>query len=145
MLILHIDIMNTEELNQFYHSFKSIDTLIEGFKLCIPMVQPHSTREMLVVHSLVHVAKIQLHNPFVVEIDPSRLRVLGSARAIVANLVQAAVNEFVYIDPIMGVRRPMCTQFLILTAINSITDFVDGHLPSIHNGAGPIEATSAVG
>jgi hypothetical protein len=137
--------MNTEVLNQFYHSFNSIDTLIEGFKLCIPMVQPHSTREMLVVHSLVHVATIQLHNPFVVEIDTSRLRVLGSARAIVANLVQAAVNEFVYIDPIMGVRRPMCTQFLILTAMNSITDFVDGHLPSIHNGAGPIEATSAVG
>ncbi|KAJ7328715.1 hypothetical protein DFH08DRAFT_1023010 [Mycena albidolilacea] len=92
-------LVNKEQLNQFYLSFNSIDDLIEGFKLRIPTVQ---SRKMLVIHSLVHVATIQLHNPFIADNDASRFRVLGSARAIVTDLVQAPVNEFVYIDPIMG-------------------------------------------
>ncbi|KAF8184095.1 hypothetical protein K438DRAFT_1124317 [Mycena galopus ATCC 62051] len=96
------NIMNNEQLNQFYVSFNSTDTLIEGFKLHIPTVQLHPSREMVIIHSLAHVATIQLHNPFIVDNDASRLRVLDSARAIVAALIQAPVNEFVYVDPIMG-------------------------------------------
>lgn len=105
-------LVNKEQLNQFYLSFNSIDDLIEGFKLRIPTVQ---SRKMLVIHSLVHVATIQLHNPFIAENDASRFRVLGSARAIVTDLVQAPVNEFVYIDPIMGVR-PSATCHRLRTA-----------------------------
>ncbi|KAJ6585332.1 hypothetical protein B0H19DRAFT_926757 [Mycena capillaripes] len=96
---------NMNNKRQFYVSFNAIDTLIERFKLSLPTVQSHSTREMLVIHSLVHVATIQQHNPFVVDNDASRLRVLGSARAILASLAQVPLNEFVYIDSIMGVSR----------------------------------------
>jgi hypothetical protein len=102
--------MTNDQLNQFYLSFNSIDTLIEGFKLSIPApaaghLPQDAMREMLVVHALVHVATIQLHNPFVVDIDASsRLRVLASARAIVAHLAQVPVGEFGFVDPIMGVR-----------------------------------------
>ncbi|KAJ7839986.1 Zn(2)-Cys(6) binuclear cluster domain-containing protein [Mycena olivaceomarginata] len=94
--------MTTEQLTQFYGSFNSIDTLIEDFKIRLSTVGSYSPREMFVIHSLVHVARIQLHNPFVVEMDVSRLRVLDSARLIVVSLAQVQVNEFVYIDPIMG-------------------------------------------
>ncbi|KAJ6510891.1 Zn(2)-Cys(6) binuclear cluster domain-containing protein [Mycena sanguinolenta] len=94
--------MSNEQLSQFYLSFNSIDALIEGFKLNIPTVHLHSTRETLVARSLAHVATIQLHNPFIVENDTSRLHALAAARAIVADLVQAPVNSWAYIDPIMG-------------------------------------------
>ncbi|KAJ7908998.1 Zn(2)-Cys(6) binuclear cluster domain-containing protein [Mycena leptocephala] len=100
--------MTNDQLNQFYLSFNAIDTLIEGFKLSLPApaashLPQDATRELLVVHALVHVAMIQLHNPFVVDIDASsRLRVLASARAIVAHLAQVPVGEFGFVDPIMG-------------------------------------------
>ncbi|KAJ7078645.1 hypothetical protein C8R44DRAFT_895870 [Mycena epipterygia] len=94
--------MTNQQLNQFYVSFNSIDTLIEQFKVVIPTVHSHPTREMLVIRSLVHVATIQLHNPFVVDIESSRLRELAAAHAVVADLGQVPVNDFVYIDPIMG-------------------------------------------
>ncbi|KAJ7028123.1 Zn(2)-Cys(6) binuclear cluster domain-containing protein [Mycena alexandri] len=90
-------------LNQFYVSFNAMDNLIEAFKGSIPSVHLHSPREMLVIHSLAHVATIQLHNPFVVDVvGTSRLRVLDAAHAVVATLTQVPVNEFGYIDPIMG-------------------------------------------
>ncbi|KAF7374171.1 Fungal-trans domain-containing protein [Mycena sanguinolenta] len=73
--------MTNEQLGQFYLSFNSIDTLIEGFKVKIPTVQLHLTREMLVARTLAHVATIQLHNPFVVQNPASRLHILEAARA----------------------------------------------------------------
>ncbi|KAJ7914466.1 hypothetical protein B0H13DRAFT_2461358 [Mycena leptocephala] len=93
---------NMENRHQFYVSFNSIDLVIERFKLSLPTVQLNATREMLVIHCLVHVAAIQLHNPFVADTHASRLRMLDAARAIVAYLAQVPLNEFVYIDPIMG-------------------------------------------
>ena len=96
--------MLTEELNQIYVSLRAIDNLIEGFKLILPTVQSHSKRQMLVIHSLVNVATIQLHNPFVADVEASRIRELAAAQAVVADLGQVPVNDFVYVDPIMGVR-----------------------------------------
>ncbi|KAJ7143488.1 Zn(2)-Cys(6) binuclear cluster domain-containing protein [Mycena crocata] len=92
--------MTKDQSNQFYVSFNSIDTLLEGFKIVLPTV--HLGREMLVIRSLVHVASIQLHNPFIVDIDGSRLRGVEAARAVVADLGQTPVNDFGFIDPIMG-------------------------------------------
>ncbi|KAJ6508403.1 hypothetical protein C8R45DRAFT_815075, partial [Mycena sanguinolenta] len=91
---------------QFYASFKSADSLIERFKLDLPTVHSRSTREIIVIHSLAHVATIQLHNPFVVDTDASRSRVVASARTIVANLAQVPLDRFVHIDPILGVSSP---------------------------------------
>jgi hypothetical protein len=102
MLMPHADMSNKQ---QFYVSFNSIDSLNERFKLSLPTVQMYSTKEMLVIHCLVHVATIQLHNLFVADTHASRMRVLDSARAIVAYLAQVPLNEFVYINPIMGVSR----------------------------------------
>ncbi|KAF7364733.1 Fungal-trans domain-containing protein [Mycena venus] len=89
---------NMNNIHQFYASFNSIDTLIERFKRSLPTV--HS-REMLVIHSLAHVATIQLHNPFAADNNNSRVRALDSARAIVAALAQVPGNAG-YIDLIMG-------------------------------------------
>ncbi|KAJ7645226.1 Zn(2)-Cys(6) binuclear cluster domain-containing protein [Mycena polygramma] len=105
--------MSRNQLNQFYASFNFIDTLIEGFKISLPAVHAHSTREMLVLNCLVQVATIQLHNPFVVEMDASRRRVLDSARAIVADLEQVSVNDFLFIDPIMGTLLMATCQIFI--------------------------------
>jgi hypothetical protein len=96
-------LLDMENRHQFYVSFNSIDLVIERFKLSLPTVQLNATREMVVIHCLVHVATIQLHNPFVADTHASRLRMLDAARAIVAYLAQVPLSEFVYIDPIMGV------------------------------------------
>ncbi|KAJ6517285.1 Zn(2)-Cys(6) binuclear cluster domain-containing protein [Mycena vitilis] len=105
--------MHGEELNQFYHLFNSTDTLIEGFKMRLPSVHLHSTREMLVSHSLIHVATIQLHNPFVADNDASRRRVLDAARGVTANFAQVPVNEFEFFDPIMGTLLMATCQVFI--------------------------------
>ncbi|KAF7326668.1 Fungal-trans domain-containing protein [Mycena venus] len=98
---------------QFYVSFKSADTLIERFKLSLPTVHSHSSREMIVTHGLAHVATIQLHNPFVMDTDASRSRVITSARTIVANIAQVPLNKFGYIDPIMGTLLMAACQVFV--------------------------------
>ena len=96
--------MTTEQSNKFHVSFNSLDALIENFKAGLPTICPGSPRELFTIHSLVHVASIQLHNPFVAELDASRLRVLDSARGIIVKLGKVPITEFVYMNPIMGVR-----------------------------------------
>ncbi|KAK7022979.1 fungal-trans domain-containing protein [Favolaschia claudopus] len=113
------NVMNNDQLSQFYVSFNSIDTLIEQFKSSIPTIQMHATREMLIIHSLTYVATIQLHNPFIIENDMSRLRGLDAARVIVACLVQAPINEFRYIHPIMGTLL-MATSQVFLTELRRL-------------------------
>ncbi|KAJ6534356.1 hypothetical protein B0H19DRAFT_1272078 [Mycena capillaripes] len=106
-------IMSNEQSSQFYRSFNSIDTLIEGFKTTLPAIHSHPTRQMLIIHSLVHVATIQLHTPFVVNVEPSGLRVLDSARAVVTALAELPMNEFLFIDPIMGTLFMATSQAFI--------------------------------
>ncbi|KAJ6525004.1 hypothetical protein B0H19DRAFT_1085120 [Mycena capillaripes] len=103
--------VNTEQLNQFFHSFNSIDTLIERFKTTLPAVHLHPTRQMLLIYTLVHVATIQLHNPFIVNIEPSLVRVLDSARVVVTALAQLPVNEFMFINPIRGTLLMATSRF----------------------------------
>ncbi|KAJ6566550.1 hypothetical protein B0H19DRAFT_1066840 [Mycena capillaripes] len=129
--------MNNEELNQFYRSFNSIDTLIEGFKTALPAVHLHPTRQMLRIYSLVHVATIQLHNPFVVDVEPSRVRVLDSARAVVTALTQMPVNEFLLIDPIMGTLF-MATCQAFITELQRFRR----HRPRPWNGRVPQEESA---
>ncbi|KAF7340777.1 Fungal-trans domain-containing protein [Mycena sanguinolenta] len=121
--------MNNEQLSQFYLSFNSIDTLIGGFKANIPAIQLHSTREMLVARSLTHVATIQLHNPFVVENEASRSHALEAARAVVADLVQAPVNDYLYVDPIMGTLL-MATCQVFITELGRLKSHRPGNSTS---------------
>ncbi|KAF7368308.1 Fungal-trans domain-containing protein [Mycena venus] len=104
---------NMNNKRQFYASFKSVDALIERFKLSLPTVHATSSREIIVIHSLAHVATIQLHNPFVVNTDASRSRAVTSARTMIANLGQVPLNQFGYIDPIMGtLLMAVCQVFV---------------------------------
>ncbi|KAJ6549495.1 hypothetical protein B0H10DRAFT_1288223 [Mycena sp. CBHHK59/15] len=140
--------MGTEHAHQFFAFFNSMDNLIEKFKVTLPAMQSHPTREMLVVHSLVHVATVQLHNRFVVDIPSSRVLELSAAHSIVADLSIVDVNEFGYIDPIMGIlwmatcqvlvaelarlrrRRPLNT--LVPSDEQSLIDAVESVLAAMH-------------
>ncbi|KAF7354227.1 Fungal-trans domain-containing protein [Mycena venus] len=104
---------NNSELHRFYVSFNSLDTLIEGFKQNVPPAQLHPTKEMLIIQSLVHVATIQLHNPFVADRDASRLRVLDAARAVVGCLEVMPLNEFLFVDPILGTLLMVTCQVFV--------------------------------
>ncbi|KAJ7679458.1 hypothetical protein DFH06DRAFT_1291095 [Mycena polygramma] len=105
--------MTNEQQTQFYASFTAMDTLIEGFKTMLPAVHPESSREMLVARSLTHVATIQLHNPFVVDIEASRVRALDAAHVVVADFARVPVGEFGFIDPIMGTLLMATCQVFI--------------------------------
>ncbi|KAJ6504598.1 hypothetical protein C8R47DRAFT_1066807 [Mycena vitilis] len=124
---------------EFYASFNSIDTVIERFKLNLPTVQMHSSREMVVIHGLAHVATIQLHNPFVFDDQASRLRVLDSARAVVAYLAQVPLNEYVYIDPIMGPHTLQTLWMATCQAFVSELLRFKKHLPPSTRPASPEE------
>ncbi|KAJ6488868.1 Zn(2)-Cys(6) binuclear cluster domain-containing protein [Mycena sanguinolenta] len=105
--------MTTEQSNKFHASFNSLDVLIENFKSGLPAISPGSARELFTIHSLVHVASIQLHNPFVAELDASRLRVLDSARGIIVKLGKVPITEFVVVNPIMGTLfMALCQVFV---------------------------------
>ncbi|KAJ7679457.1 Zn(2)-Cys(6) binuclear cluster domain-containing protein [Mycena polygramma] len=105
--------MSNDQRTQFYASFTAMDTLIDGFKTALPAIHPESSRELLVAHSLTHVAAIQLHNPFVVDVEASRVRALDAAHAVVADFAQVPVGEFGFIDPIMGTLLMATCQVFI--------------------------------
>lgn len=136
--------MTREQLAQLDASFSAIDTLIEDFKLALPPIQgSHSSdpREMFVIHSLAHVATIQLHNPYA-DLETSRVRALDAAHAIVGNLREIAVNDLVYIDPIMGVCR--YPHFSVPSSMICAVDSVHGHLSCLHGRGCAAQTTSTV-
>ncbi|KAK7058174.1 fungal-trans domain-containing protein [Favolaschia claudopus] len=114
--------MLAEQSHQFYNSFNALDALIEQFKITMTISlsssssSAHSThdsrrsRNLFVIHCLVNVATIQLHNPLVFSSrnmgESSRVRVLGAARSIADNIAarapDIAIGEFGFIDPIVG-------------------------------------------
>ncbi|KAF8139192.1 hypothetical protein K438DRAFT_1996250 [Mycena galopus ATCC 62051] len=99
--------------SRFRAWFKSTDALIEKFKLSLPTVHSHSSREMIMIHCLAHVATIQSHNPFVLDNDASRSHVVTSARTIVTNLAQVPLDKFVHIDPVMGTLLMAACQVFV--------------------------------
>jgi hypothetical protein len=70
----------------------------------LPPVQPNGAESLLlVIHTLAHVATIQLHNPFCLNSDGSRARAGSAAMAVVGLLRQTNLRNFGYIDAIVGV------------------------------------------
>ncbi|KAJ7069545.1 Zn(2)-Cys(6) binuclear cluster domain-containing protein [Mycena amicta] len=112
--------MSPAQLNDFYRSFNSMDTLIENFIRSLPSlfntVPIERARTLFLVHALARVALIQLHNPFVDVLGSdynARRRALEAARGIVADLAVVPVNDFRYVDPIMGTLFMATAQVFI--------------------------------
>ncbi|KAJ7288140.1 Zn(2)-Cys(6) binuclear cluster domain-containing protein [Mycena rebaudengoi] len=109
----HPAMSEKEQLERFRVSFSSLATLIDRVKRSLPPVESHTNRRMLVIHSLVHVATIQLHNRFVGQNPQSRIKELSAARCFVEDLSKVDVKAFVYVDPIMGTLWMAACQVFI--------------------------------
>ncbi|KAJ7106856.1 hypothetical protein C8R43DRAFT_206914 [Mycena crocata] len=74
---------------------------IDVFAAGLPAIQ---SKAMLVIHTLVHVAAIQLHNPLVKDHPFARTKALSAARSVVNSLAKMDVPNVGLIDPILAVR-----------------------------------------
>lgn len=99
--------MDAQDLSRFSAAFSSLDELIETVQQALPTVdvQEVPTRRLKLVHTLVQVASMQLHNPFVGENDVSRAKCLAAARSVVRLLDSGRFQQYTFVDPILGVRR----------------------------------------
>ncbi|KAJ7679514.1 hypothetical protein DFH06DRAFT_1415732 [Mycena polygramma] len=72
---------------------------IDSFAVALPPVQ---SKDMLVIHTIVHGANIRLHEPLVNDHLCARSNVLSAARAIVDILVKTDVPKLGVIDPVLA-------------------------------------------
>ncbi|KAJ7099902.1 Zn(2)-Cys(6) binuclear cluster domain-containing protein [Mycena belliarum] len=100
--------------NTFSAKFNTLDRVIAAFKHTLPPVNLNGTEpRLLVVHTLAHVATIQLHNPFCFKSAGSRARAGAAAMAIVALLRQTDICELGYVDAIFGTLWTAACQVCI--------------------------------
>jgi hypothetical protein len=66
-------------------------------------LDPRSTRDLLVTHSLAYASAIQLHKNFASRNANSNRKCLAAASAIVTVLNNANLSEAAFVNPIMGV------------------------------------------
>ncbi|KAJ7463324.1 hypothetical protein FB451DRAFT_1139690 [Mycena latifolia] len=79
--------------------FVGLDRKIDTFIAALPAIQ---SKAMLVVHTLVHGAMIQLYNPLVEDHASARAKSLSAARAVAEILVKTDVPNVGLIDPVLA-------------------------------------------
>ncbi|KAF7360101.1 Zn(2)-C6 fungal-type domain-containing protein [Mycena venus] len=101
--------------NTFTTEIGKLDGVIETLKQMLPPLEPDSGSQslLLVIHSLVQVATIQLHNPFCLRHDLSRSRTVTAAMAIVELVGQTNLDDLGYIDAIVGTLWMAACQVFI--------------------------------
>ncbi|KAJ6582571.1 hypothetical protein DFH09DRAFT_1439378, partial [Mycena vulgaris] len=80
--------------------FAVLDRKIDTFTTALPAIQ---SKALMVVHTLAHVASIQLHKPLVKEHGFARSKALASARSVVNILVKTDIPKVGLIDPVLAV------------------------------------------
>ncbi|KAJ7280344.1 hypothetical protein C8J57DRAFT_1058205, partial [Mycena rebaudengoi] len=114
--------------------FRCFEGVIESFKRAIPSAQGNASRTALVIHTLVHVSTIQLHNPFVLTHAASQACAISAARSIVTLLRHTDVHEFGFVDAIMGTLWTAACQVFITElsrSRNSPSKFMEEHRDSL--------------
>lgn len=93
----------------FNSAFTSLDRLINDFKAKLPLLAHFQlsahpmTRTLAVTHALTDAATINLYNIFVDSDAGSKQRCLSAARGVVGVVRDGNLEEWTYINPIMGV------------------------------------------
>ncbi|TRM70375.1 hypothetical protein BD626DRAFT_477243 [Schizophyllum amplum] len=106
--------LGADAIDEFWTRFQNLNALADRILHALPPLQPAHIyrvgdtprRLTLLMHTLVHVAIIQLHMPFLVSIDDNhatRGRCIDAARSVVrATQSVPNVHDFEYIDPIVA-------------------------------------------
>ena len=106
----------------FQAEFVSLDTRIEQLNTVLPALDSISAgrtrsqqlRELLIIYTLCHAAKLQLHARFEPSWDVDRSKALNAAISAGQLLQTVHVGHLKFVDPLMGVR---CVLFSILLII----------------------------
>ncbi|KAK7064897.1 Zn(2)-C6 fungal-type domain-containing protein, partial [Favolaschia claudopus] len=95
----------TNQPNNHCAEYSRLHQVIESLKQGLPPIsssEVNSKSLLLVIHSFVHAATIQLNNPFRLHFDISRSRAINAAIAIVDCMRQTNLPTLGYIDAIVG-------------------------------------------
>ncbi|KAJ7185904.1 Zn(2)-Cys(6) binuclear cluster domain-containing protein [Mycena filopes] len=108
--------------------FSTLDGVIEAFKGTLPSLDSGSRARLLVVHTLAHVATIQLHNPFsFTSSSLSRTRSTSAALAVVGLVREINLHELGFVDAIMGTLWTAACQVFITELSRATYGVEDGH------------------
>lgn len=94
--------MTTAEFTQFLSAFDSLAVVLDRFIQGLPAVEAWGDRMLLVVHTLAHVACIQLYNPFISQNSDYYARFVSSAKTVVAVLRDADLSQVTSVDAILA-------------------------------------------
>ena len=92
-----------------FQEFTAIDTVIDRLKASIPPPEqiprfdPEKARRLAVGYSIINVAIIRLHRPFLSQSDTSRRKRLAAAQVILNIIAYLKPGQPSHINPIMGV------------------------------------------
>ncbi|KAK7040561.1 Zn(2)-C6 fungal-type domain-containing protein [Favolaschia claudopus] len=95
----------TNQPNNHCAEYSRLHQVIEFLKQALPPIsssEVNSKSLLLVIHSFVHAATIQLNNPFRLHFDISRSRAINAAISIVDCMRQTNLPTVGYIDAIVG-------------------------------------------
>ncbi|KAJ7186479.1 hypothetical protein C8R46DRAFT_880094 [Mycena filopes] len=103
--------MTQNQWADFHRSLAALDSRIDAFRAAlippnrIAHPTPAMTRALVVAHSIAHTATIQLYNGMPLRESPNATRKRLTAATVVLNiLVAIPLQNFGFINPIMGVR-----------------------------------------
>ncbi|KAJ3786042.1 hypothetical protein GGU11DRAFT_772828 [Lentinula aff. detonsa] len=99
--------MNLAEATRFQQTFNNLDKAINNIATILPSLTDHNLprntiRRLLIVHTLCRVASILLHGIFEQQDPASQAQVIIAADSVVMLLRSVNLNDFPFIDPIMG-------------------------------------------
>ncbi|KAJ7447212.1 hypothetical protein FB451DRAFT_1188403 [Mycena latifolia] len=95
--------MSSEELNQFYTAFNTLDARILDFHSTLAHTPAPTSRALLVGHSTAHAAVIQLHSIFAQNNLTSKQKCLAAAQSILALIADADLRDAAFINPVISI------------------------------------------
>lgn len=102
--------MNSHDNSSFCDAFSALDVLIETVQETIPLVQEFLSPRLILIKTLLHVASIRLHNPLILVNEISRAKSLAAAQSVVRILDSGSIQQFRFVDPLMGVSDVYLTS-----------------------------------
>ena len=100
--------MSAEERTAFFEQFQTLNNSITTYLNDIITLEPiRPMRALLVISTLTRGALIRLHDKFIGVDSRSKDACVNAANGILTLLQQVRVSEYLYIDPIMAVSRPL--------------------------------------
>ncbi|KAJ7105905.1 hypothetical protein C8R44DRAFT_806264 [Mycena epipterygia] len=119
----------------------ALDRKIDAFITALPAIQ---SKSMLVVHTLAHVATIQLHKPLAKDHSFARRKALAAARSVVDILKNTDVPKVGLIDPVLAPLWTSACLVLITEVARRRTEAGGDHSRGLTEGLNIIIAAMQI-